>query len=112
MDQAVKGLLIQSLAQGQRAVQTLREPVGIDLRLNIHIDDAGDDFGIRIDRHQCQRTAMLILKDREGAGGQRLGAPVGHHLVGIGPGKAVTDAPRVHLGTQADYGAGLGLGCE
>ena len=71
----------------------------------VAVQHPGDDPGSRVDRAQPQRIACLVRQHRDSAGCQRPGPPVRHEIVGIDPGKAVPQRPRVRLGFQADHGA-------
>ncbi len=110
MDQPVEGLVEQPRPQVQRPGQPRGKPSLIHHRIGVAIQHPGDDPGFHIDGDEPQRPPLGILQHRQRAGRQALGAPVGHQLIGIDPGKAVADRPRLGLGAQAHHGIAIGGG--
>ncbi len=110
MDQAIVGGVEQAFPQIQRTRQPRRKPVLIDHRLGVAVEHPGDDLRFHIDCNKAERPPLAILQHGKGAGGQRLGAPVGDQLIRVDPRKAMANGAGLGLGFEADNLAQVGRG--
>ena len=106
MDQAIKGSIEQSLAQGKRAAQAQAQPRAVNGPGRIQIQHPRHDPRPRIDRDERKRHARGILKQRNAAGGKGLAAPVQNKLVIINPRHAPAYPRGRSFRIEADHGQG------
>ena len=104
MHQAIIRRIKQPFAQGMRLIQTGRKPCPIRHIPRFTVQNATDDFRIRVHRNQRDFLALVILKNGNRAGRQFAGTPVQNHFVGIDPRKATADRAGIGLGLKADNG--------
>ena len=104
MDQAVKGRVVQRLAQIGSARHALDDPVAVDLRACVPVKNAGKDLGIRVDGDRCDGPPLVVLQSGDRSRLDRLGAPVCDDLVVVDPRETPPDTARIDLGLEADDG--------
>ena len=104
MDQAIERLVIERIAQGQRARQTLRRKTSASGR-RLRVEQAHRDQAFGIEIAGANILAVIALDIDHRAGRQRLGGGVHLDLVGKYPGRAGAHA-AAFLGLEADGGMG------
>ena len=106
VDQAVEWGIKQLLTQFERACDFRYKPGMIQLCIWVSIQNACDDFGVRIYRNQTKGLAQFILQNRQSTRGQCLGATVCNHLISIDPWETMADGTCVCFRHKPYYGAG------
>ncbi len=101
MDEAIKGLIEQPLAQFESAPDPAGEKAAADRPGGVAVEDARSEQGMRVEHRDAERAGVGAPQGDETAGCERFGRGVHGHFVRVDPRVAGFGAP-VPSGEQRD----------